>query len=94
MNNLFKYSDYRLYLADYYAEKKRLSEFSYKRFSEIAQFNSPNYLALIISGKRDLTIANIHNIAKALKLNEQEHVYFENLVLLNQSSTDAEKSFY
>jgi len=52
--DLNTYKDYRLFLEDYY--KARQSEnngkFSYRQFSKEAGFGSPNYLPMIISGKK------------------------------------------
>lgn len=94
MKSVFSYLDYRRFLSDFYQEKKRKVDYSYRLFSEKAGLNSPNYLALVIDGKRDLTIANIHQFAAALDLRRDEAEFFETLVLLNQSSTEEEKHFY
>lgn len=68
--------------------------FSLALFSESLGFGSRNYLSLILSGKRDLTISNIHRIAKALGLNFQETNHFECLVHLEQSSDEPERRYY
>lgn len=94
MKSVFSYSDYRQYLADFYSEKKRLSEYSYRHFSEKAQLNSPNYLALVIDGKRNLTVSNIHQFVKALELRTDEVEYFETIVHLTQAESEDEVNFY
>jgi uncharacterized protein (TIGR02147 family) len=94
MKSLFSYLNYRIYLSDFYEEKKSTSDYSYRRFSQKAGLGSPNYLALVIDQKRDLTIANIHQFAAALDLRTDEVEYFETLVLLNQASTPEEKRYY
>lgn len=94
MQSIFSYSDFRVFLRDFYEEKKKTREYSYKYFSEKAGLNSPNYFALVMSGVRDLTVANIHQFAPALDLRSDEVEFFETLVLLNQAKTTEEKSYY
>ena len=89
---IFSYIDYRVYLKDYYAYKKRKATyFSYRYFSKAASIHSPNFLKLAVEGKRNLTRAVIEKFIKALKLNQKESVFFRNLVLFNQAKTVAEK---
>ena len=51
MKPITEYQDYRLYMQDYYDEKKRLSAFSWRDFSHAAGFSSPTYLKLVCEGK-------------------------------------------
>ena len=53
--DVFGYLDYRQFLADFYAAKKQARGFSYRAFSRIARLGAPNYLKLVIMGKRNLT---------------------------------------
>lgn len=94
MKSIYLYDNFREYLKDFYNEKKKSSEYSYRLFSKRAGIKSPNYLALIISGKRDLSISNIHQFGSALELNVDELEYFETLVLLEQSVQSIEISYY
>lgn len=52
--DVFSYHDYRLFLADYYQAKKPKG-FSYRAFSRDAGLGAPNYLKLVIDGKRNPT---------------------------------------
>lgn len=89
---IFNYIDYRIYLKDYYDQKKRTTTyFSYRYFSNISQIHSPNFLKLVIEGKRNLTREVIEKFTKALKLNQKESTFFRSLVLFNQAKTAAEK---
>ena len=93
--NILEYDDYRGYLRDRYEhDKSSRPRFSYRAFSEAAGFRSPNFLQLVIEGKRNLSARSIDKFSSALKLNKKEAEYFRCLVLLNQSRTTEEKTFY
>ncbi|HEY8272808.1 MAG TPA: TIGR02147 family protein [Pseudobdellovibrionaceae bacterium] len=95
MQSVYSYQDYRKYLEDFYSLKKKKDPlYSYRSFSQTAGIKSPNYLALVIEGSRNLTTANIQQFAFGLKLRPDEIEYFEALVLFNQSKTAAEQSYY
>ncbi len=94
MPDLFSYLDYRHYLKDYYREQKEKkgSQFSFRTFSRQAGLSSPNFLQLVMEGKRNLGPDGIERFGKALKHNKEETAYFSNLVHFNQSSTDDERN--
>ncbi len=92
---IYAYLDYRHYLKDYYVDQKQSGRpFSYAGFSRAAGLRSDNYLKLIIEGKRNLSLANIHQFADALRLNRDERRYFEALVLHSQAGNTREKNYY
>jgi|WetSurMetagenome_2_1015567.scaffolds.fasta_scaffold10555_3 uncharacterized protein (TIGR02147 family) len=92
MREIYKYIDYRRYLADYYAEKKKLQRyFSYRFFARQAGIKSPVFLKQVIDGKRNLTMAMIEKFNTALKHNKKESIFFKNLALFNQAKTAPEK---
>lgn len=92
MKTLFKYIDYRIYLRDFYNEKKKSTRyFSYRYFTLKAGIKSPIFLKQIIEGKRNLTQQMIEKFITALNLNKKESLFFKNLVLFNQAKTAAEK---
>lgn len=92
--DLFRYLDYRHYLKDYYREQKgkKGSLFSFRSFARMAGLNSPNFLKLVMDGKRNLGPEGAVRFVKALRLNKEEAAYFQNLVGFNQSSTDDERN--
>jgi uncharacterized protein (TIGR02147 family) len=93
--SIFEYDDYRAYLRDLYARSKaENSKFSFRYFSRLAGFQSPNFLKRVMDGERNLTLLSIEKFAKALKLNKDESFFFRNLVLLNQSRSTEEKQAY
>ncbi len=85
MKTIFEYLDYRLYLKDYYFEKKRMSKFSFREFSKMAGFSSPVFIKLVIEGKSNLRNSSIAKLSHALGLVKTERAFFENLVLFNQA---------
>src|SRR3989338_9919808 len=87
--NIFEYDNYRSFLKDLYALlKQEKSAFSFRFFSRQAGFRSPNFLKLVMEGKRNLSPESIEKFAKGLKLNKNEADFFRRLVLLNQATTD------
>lgn len=93
--NIFEYTDFRMYLQDYYkAMKKETAYFSFRYFSRTAGFTSPNYLKLIMEGSRNLSADGISRFSKAMKLDVKETRYFRLMVLMNQAATAEEKDFY
>lgn len=95
MPELFEYDDYRKYLCDWYAASKlRLRAFSFRYFSRQAGFQSPNFLKLVMEGKRNLSAESIDRFVRVLKLDRSRTTYFRNLVLMNQATGFEEKSFY
>ncbi len=91
--DLFAYIDYRLYLKDLYAHLKATTRhFSYRYFSEKAGFQSPNYLKLVMEGKRNLTTESEAQFAKALKFSKEELRHFKNIVGYAQAQDQEEKT--
>jgi uncharacterized protein (TIGR02147 family) len=92
MKEIFKFIDYRKYLAEYYLEKKSSTRhFSYRFFAQRAGIKSPVFLKQVIDGERNLTRQMIDKFIPALGLNKKEGSFFKNLVLFNQAKNAAEK---
>lgn len=94
--SISSYSDFRLYLKDYY-EFRRISEnsvrpYSYSNFSAAADIKSPNYLKLIIEGRRNLSERMVDKFARALKLNKAEAEEFRRLVRYGQATDPLERN--
>jgi uncharacterized protein (TIGR02147 family) len=95
MGTIYDYLDYREYLRRLFEKRKADHPFySYRLFSQKAGFKSPNFLKLVVDGKRNLTKESVYRVARAFGLNKSESDYLENLVFLNQSRTLAEKNHY
>jgi uncharacterized protein (TIGR02147 family) len=84
--SVFRYLDYRQFLADYYAERKREEYgFSYRVLARRAGCKSTNYPCLVIKGKRNLTEEMALRFAEACGLRKNEAAYFGDLVQYNQA---------
>lgn len=94
---LSSYTDYKLYLQDHYLYKKKTEStqfrsYSYAHFSAAADIKSPNYLKLIIEGKRNLSDQMIVKFARALRLNKEEGEEFRLLVHYGQATDPLERN--
>lgn len=93
MNSIYEYSDYRLFIKEYYEERKaENSNFSFRYLSQKAGINSAPFFKFLIDGKRNLTQETVAKVAAALKLDEKAREYFEHLVFFNQAKTVKDKS--
>ncbi len=96
---LAEYTDFRQYLKDVF-EYRRMTEstglrsYSYSTFSAAADIKSPNYLKLIIEGRRNLSEDMITRFAKALRLNKSETEEFRALVRYGQATQPLERNHY
>jgi len=86
-----------LYLKEVY-EHRRATEstvmraYSYSTFSAAADIKSPNYLKLIIEGRRNLSEDMIDRFAKALRLTRPEMEEFRALVRYGQAMEPIERN--
>jgi uncharacterized protein (TIGR02147 family) len=93
------YLDFRKFLSDYYGyrreiSKKDLRPYNYAVFSAAANIKSPNYLKLIIEGRRNLSEEMILKFAKAMSLPKDQTEDFRLLVLFGQASDPAERNMH
>ncbi len=85
--NLFDYFDYRDFLQDFYSfHKRRNSAYSYRLFARKAKLGSPNYLKLVVDGKRRITDRTLYQFSRGLGLSRDEEKYFRELVLYQEVS--------
>lgn len=95
MDSIFRYSDYRKFLQDYYLHKKSTnSSYTYRTISALAGINSSGFYPLIIKGERNLTESTIEKTSRALDLNPLEARYFAALVNFNQATKLKDKNRY
>jgi uncharacterized protein (TIGR02147 family) len=93
--NVFRYLDYRLFLAEHYAHRKSTEYgYSYRVFSRRAGCKSTNYPCLVIKGKRNLTEDMASRFAQACALPKTEAAYFCALVAYNQAKGSARERHY
>jgi uncharacterized protein (TIGR02147 family) len=95
MNNIFTYTDYRKFLADYYEDRKKQNPgFSYQVFATKAGFPNRGFLYNVITGKKNLSKSSTVKLSQAMKLTASEADYLENLVSLNQAKNMRERNYY
>ncbi len=95
MPDILQYTNYRLFLSDYYEYKKRTSSaFSLRFFAAKAGLSSHAHLKFAIDGKRNLTKGTVLKLINGLEFDEQRAAYFENLVFFNQAKSEKEKQLY
>ena len=93
--DVLQYTNYRVYLRDYYEfKKKTVPAFSLRFFAEKAGLSSHAHLKLTIDGKRNITKNTVVKLIHGLGLQNQRAAYFESLVFFNQAQTDADKQVY
>lgn len=91
MKDVLEYTDYHQYIADYYADKKTKSAFSWQEFTRAAGFSSPVHLKYASEGKLNLSDAAALRVAQAMHLAGYEQDYFCEMVRFDNAKTDAEK---
>ncbi len=80
------YDNFRLYLKALYTHRKACDKkYSYKKLSFDLGFSASSFLHLVITGKRDLSVAAVITILDHSLWSAQEKKYFQHLVQLNQS---------
>jgi len=91
MKDVLEYTSYRQYIADYYAERKAKSAFSWQEFASLAGFSSSIFLKYVSEGRYNLGEATAVRVATAMKLADYECDFFVELVKFDHAKTDAEK---
>ena len=94
---LGSYTDYRLFLQDFYEYRRDQTKhlrrpYSYAMFSAAADIRSPNYLKLVIEGKRNLSQVMARKFAKAMNLSKNEMDEFWALVDFTQTENPLERN--
>ena len=93
--DVLQYTNFRVYLRDYYEYKKKTQpSFSLRFFAEKAGLSSHAHLKLTIDGKRNITKGTVLKLIQGLGLEKQRAAYFESLVFFNQAQNDTEKQIY
>ena len=77
MKPVTEYQDYRVYMQDYYNERKRVSSFSWREFTRASGFTSPTYLKLVCEGKTRLSPLGADKVGSAMHLAGFELEYFK-----------------
>jgi uncharacterized protein (TIGR02147 family) len=92
MEPIFAYTDYRRYLADFFAERKRLNKrFSLRMLAERSGFKARDYLLRVMRGDRNLSLEGAGKLSVFFRFSEKQADYFRTLVQFNQARTTSEK---
>ncbi len=93
--NIFKYTNYRKFLADFYEyQKSQRKNFSYQEFASRCGFKTKTFLYNVIKGKKALPKSGLFSLCQGLKLKGKEAEYFETLVFFNEAKNSKEKEYY
>ena len=91
MKDILEYTGYRQYIADYYADRKAKSAFTWPEFANAAGFSSPVYLKYVREGRYNLSEDAAARVAQAMGLAGFEPEYFCEMVKFDRAKNDAEK---
>jgi len=91
MKDVLEYTNYHQYIADYYANKKAKSAFTWQTFTRAAGFSSPVFLKYVGEGRSNLSEDTAYQVANAMGLVGYEQEYFAEMVKFDHAKTDDEK---
>ena len=91
MKDILEYTDYRQYIADYYADRKAKTAFSWQEFAKTAGFSSPVYLKYVSEGRFNLSEDAATRTAQAMCLADYEREFFVEMVKFDHAKNDSEK---
>ncbi len=92
MKKVFHFLDYRQFLKVRFTElKKSRRHVTHRSLMQKAGFTSPNFLKLVMDGKRNLSKNSIEKIAQAMELDSKELIIFRALVEFNQAKSASQK---
>lgn len=89
--SLYAFSSYREYLSAFLAHTKRTAGTGLKELAQMAGFRSPSAMAMILSGKRRLSLPSAERLATAGGLNASEQKYLLLLVRLENALSPSEQ---
>ena len=88
MKDIFEYTSYRQYIADFYAERKVKSAFTWREFAKLARFSSSVHLKYVSEGRFNLGEEAVERVAKAMELAGTRLDYFRAMVEFDHAGTD------
>ncbi len=95
MTDLFAYTDFREYLRQYYAEKKKSNpRFSYQLLAEKAQIVNRGFIYNIIKGTHKVSKVHCRKISRALRHSKKETRYFAAIVGFTQAKSEEDRTEY
>lgn len=95
MKPVMEYNSFRVYVRDYYTERKERSGFTWRDFAKAAGYSSPVFLKLVCDGKSNLSEVGVERVASAMGLVGTDLQYFRLLVAFNQEKeTKRQKALF
>jgi len=91
MKRVMEYQNFRIYVRDFYTERKSGSGFTWRDFAKLAGYSSPVFLKLVCDGKANLSEVGLERVANAMGLVGADLQYFRALVNFNQEKDSAKK---
>ena len=88
MKDVFEYTGYRQYIADFYAERKVKSAFTWREFARMAGFSSSVHLKYVSEGRFNLGEDAVERVATAMGLSGNRLEYFRAMVEFDHAVTD------
>jgi uncharacterized protein (TIGR02147 family) len=88
MKDVFEYTGYRQYIADFYAERKVKSAFTWREFARMAGFSSSVHLKYVSEGRFNLGEDAVERVARAMGLSGNRLEYFRAMVEFDHAVTD------
>lgn len=92
--DVFRYLDYRRFLMDITQELREKANFNVRLFAKKAGLKAPSYLKMVMDGRRNVTVETAHKFCRALEVTGRQELYFEKLVLYNQTTDPDLKKRY
>ena len=95
MPDIYQYTDYRMFLQDYFKEQKAANPaFSHQFFARKANIKSSGFVLHLMKNERNVTKPVLLNIARAIGLDAAQTEYFEDLASFDQAKTQRDREFY
>jgi uncharacterized protein (TIGR02147 family) len=95
MNDIYAYTNYRQFLQDFFANKKKQnSRFSLKMLADKAGFKARDHILRVMNGQNNLSYEGGRKLGIAMDLSEKELDYFTTLILFNQAKTGDDREYY
>lgn len=88
MKEIFEYTDYRLFMRDFYEHTKQSKPYFSFRFIASRVGINPGFIFRLMSGKVHLGLKKVSTFADLLELNGRERDYFVELVRLGRAKRE------
>jgi uncharacterized protein (TIGR02147 family) len=93
--SIYQFISYQDYLNAYFASRKKVDpKFSHRYLSKRLGLSSPNFMMMVMQGKRKLSRAMTFKVSQEFKLSKRESEYFECMVEFARAMSAKEKDRY